>query len=318
MESINNKKKKFILKSQYTIPIVLLVMWVILSIMTPNFVNPINIRNLFRASAIYGIVSIGVTYIIIAGHADLSVGAVMGLSGMIVTYCMTNGVSIFLSIVIALLAAMIVGLINGLVVYLSKIPSFIATLGSMTAVRGVAQLVSNGQIIGNLPDAFRDFAGLQWLGIPSLVWILFIMTIIGQFVLSKTIYGRNLYAVGSNQEVARLSSISVSKTVVSVFVLSSLCAGIAGVLFASRLAQGLPTTGTGYELEAIAASVIGGASFMGGEGTVIGTIFGALIMTTLRNGGNLLKVNSFWLSVIIGIMTVVAVVIDTQRKRRKG
>ncbi|MCD7736035.1 MAG: ABC transporter permease [Lachnospiraceae bacterium] len=312
------KTKKFKIRQELTIPLVLLALWIILAILNPTFFTVRNITNLLRQASILGIASVGVTFLLVTGQSDLSVGSVMGLGAMVSTYTMSIGVPVPVSIILALLASMLVGVINGNIIYTTKVPAFIATLGTMTAVRGVAQLITGGLIISGLPKSFTAFASGSFLGIPYLVWTMFIAVAIGQFVLHKTIYGRNLYAVGSNIEVARLSGINVSFHVKSVYVLASTMAGFAGILYASRLSQGLPTTGSGYELNAITAAVIGGTSFMGGEGTVIGTLFGAVLMTTIDNGGNLLRINQFVLNIITGVITVSAVVIDTLRRRKES
>lgn len=311
------KKRRFSIEQKYMIPLILAAMWIFLSLITPSFRTLTNINNLLRQTSIYGICAVGMTFIIICAQCDLSMGAILGLSGMVCTWCLTHNVPIVLSILAALLVGVLSGCINGLIVVKTKIPAFIATLGTCTIARGLANMVSNGAIISNLPDEFKSIASTKFLKLPVLVWVFIILVIIGQFILSKTIIGRNIYACGSNAEVARLSGIAVEKYIVGVYAIAGFCASIGGVLYASRLAQGMASAGSGYELDAITAAVIGGASFFGGEGTIIGAVFGAFITTTLRNGGNLLKLNSFLMEVIIGIVTILAVTIDTLNKRSK-
>lgn len=178
-------------------------------------------------------------------------------------------------------------------------------------------LLGGGRMVGGLPRSFCNFVQLTFLGIPSLVWILAVVAIIGGFVLSRTRFGRNLYAIGSSVEAARLSGIKIGVNICAVYALTALMAGLGGILLTARLASGLPSAGSGYELESIAASVIGGTSFTGAEGSIGGTVLGAFIMTTLRNGGNLLGIDPFWLQIVIGVITVAAVFLDQLQKRKQ-
>jgi ribose transport system permease protein len=255
--------------------------------------------------------------VIFAGETDLSVGAILGMAGMLVTTLISKGLPIWLSIVITLIMGIVAGAINGVLVQTTHIPSFIATMGTMTAYRGVAELISGGVIVSGMPSSFKSFAGSTLLGIPGLVWIYAGVALVLGILLAKTIFGRNVYAVGSNAAVAQLSGISVNKIKIAVFSLSGLTAGLAGIMFALRMGQGLPSAGSGYELNCIASAVIGGASFTGGEGMVIGTVFGSFLIQTLQNGGNLLKISSFWLEVVTGVVLIAAVAIDTISKRNR-
>lgn len=310
-------KKKFKWKQQYTVPLILVALWIILSLTTPQFRTASNFVNLLRQTSILGVAAVGASFVIYSGETDLSVGAIMGLVGMLTTTCISKGLSIPVSILIGVVAGAVCGGINGVIVQYTKIPSFICTMGTMTAYRGVAELISGGKIVAGLPESFQKFASQTFIGIPSLVWIYIVISAILAVLLACTIFGRNVYAVGSNAAVAELSGISVKKTSIAVFAISGVTAAIAGIMFALRMGQGLPGAGSGYELNCIASAVIGGASFTGGEGAVIGTVFGSLLIQTLQNGGNLLKISSFWLEVVTGVVLIAAVAIDTISKRKR-
>lgn len=190
-------------------------------------------------------------------------------------------------------------------------------MGTMTAYRGIAELINDGKIVSGLPSSYQQFASKTFLGLPSLVWIYIVVAVIVGVLLAKTLFGRSVYAVGSNSAVAELSGISVFRTSVTVFAISGMTAALAGIMFSLRMGQGLPAAGSGYELNCIASAVIGGASFTGGEGTILGTVIGTLLIQTLQNGGNLLKISSFWLEVVTGAVLIIAVAIDTISKRRR-
>ena len=299
-----------------TLVAILVVLFVALAISTKGFLTVDNLSNLVRQTAVYGIVALGMTFVIISGGIDLSVGSVVGFSGIVVAMMMRGGYSISLSIALSIIVSVCFGLLNGVMIYDGKVPPFIATLGTMAILRGVTMLISNAAMIAGLPKAFLNFSQKTILGIPSLFVVWLIVTIISIFILSKTIFGRNVYAIGSNVEVARLSGINIRVNKYAIYGVCALLSAIAGILMTSRLANGIPTGGTGYELNAIAAAVVGGASLSGAEGTIVGTVLGAIIMATLRNGGNLLGINPFVLQIVIGFLIVGAVFIDQVRKMR--
>jgi ribose transport system permease protein len=196
-----------------------------------------------------------------------------------------------------------------------KLPPFIATLGMLGAARGLVLLLTGASTIAPLPDSFTAIANGFFLGLPNLFWVLILVTIVASFVLERTVFGRYVYAVGSNAESARLSGVPVNLVLISVYCISGLLAGFAGVLTASRLGAGIPTAGTGYELQAIAGAVIGGASLSGAKGRVIGAVIGALIMAMLNNGGNLLGIDPFYLQIAIGVLIILAVYFDNLQGR---
>ena len=314
---MENKKIHFKMKQSYTIPLILVALWVILSIVQPVFRSSNNIVNLLRQASTLGVCAIGASFVILSGETDLSVGAILGLVGMLTTKLISQGMSVAGAVLIGIVTGAVCGAINGIIVQYTRIPSFIATMGTMTAYRGIAELINGGKIVAGMPESFSKFASVTVLGLPTLVWIYIAVAALGTFIMSKTLFGRNVYAVGSNAQVAELSGISVHKTSIFVFAISGALAGVAGLMYAARMGQGLPAAGAGYELNCIASAVIGGASFTGGEGTIIGTVFGTFIIQTLQNGGNLLKINSFWLEVITGALLILAVSIDTLSKRKR-
>lgn len=314
-----DKKKQNLFITRYQTELLLIgilaVLFIFFGIKSPVFFKIDTLMKLLKQASVYGIIAIGMTFVITSSGIDLSVGSVVGLSGIVVSMCMTRGIPVFASVVIALAASVAVGIFNGALVHNAKVPPFIATMASMTIIRNVILLITGAKTISGLPQSFTAFASGNVVGIPNmfLTWLAIIC--LGIFITGRTVFGRNIYAYGSNKESARLSGINISKTVYGVYMFSALVCGIAGIIMAARLGNGVPTSGDGYELDAIAASVVGGASLDGGEGSVIGTVLGAMIMATLRQGGTLLGINSFIMEIIIGSLIAIAVIIDKLRKR---
>lgn len=302
--------------SKATLFIVLFVMWGVLSFLSPYFFTYNNIFNLVRQTSVIAVVATGMTFVIISGGIDLSVGSIVGASGIILSIMLVNGVPVFLAVLFTLLVAVILGAITGMFIYEGNVPPFIASLGMMSIARGLALLLSGGQIITGLPVSFVSFAQMEVLGLPMLSVVLIIVVLIAYLVLSKTRFGRNVYTIGSSDEVARLSGINMRLNYYSIYMLNAFLAALAGIMLTSRLSSGIPTSGNMYELDAIASVVIGGASLSGAEGSVFGTVIGALIMSTLRNGGNLLGIDPFWLRMATGLLIVLAVLFDQVRKKQ--
>lgn len=294
---------------------VLVILFIVLSFLTNRFFTGTNLTNLVRQASVNGIVALGMTFVIISAGIDLSVGSVVGFSGVLIGMLMVNGVPVFFSLIISTIISSLIGLANGIIIHDGKVPPFIATLGSMTVVRGGIMLISNARMVSGLPKSFTGFAQLRLAGLPTLFLVWVALIAVSVFITRKTVFGRNIYALGSNLEAARLSGINIRITTYGVYLFCAFASAVAGILMTSRLGNGIPTGGQGYELDAIAATVVGGASLDGGEGTIIGTVFGAIIMAALRNGGNLLGVNPFILEIIIGGLIVVAVLIDKKRKK---
>jgi len=295
--------------------LVLLIFIAALILTTNDFLTLTNLDNLVRQVAVFAILSIGQLFVILTGGIDLSVGSVLGLSGGVTALLLAAGAPIPLAILAGLLVGLLVGLINGQLVSRLKLPPFIATLGMLGIARGVVLLLTGARTIAPLPDAFNIIANGSILGLPSLFWILILVAIVAAFVLGRTVFGRYVYAVGSNAESSRLSGVPVNAVLIAVYSISGLLAGFAGVLTTSRLGAGIPTAGTGYELQAIAGAVIGGASLSGAKGRTIGAVLGALIMAILANGGNLLGVDPFYLQIAIGLLIILAVYFDNLQGR---
>lgn len=294
-------------------------MAVILTFLSPYFLTVENIFAIGLQMAVIAIMAIGEMMIIIAAGIDLSVGSVLALAGIICTKLMVMGVSLWLSILAGVAVGTVCGLLNGIMIAKGRIPPFIATLGMMGIARGLALIITGGVPIFGLKPGFEFLGGGRiFTVIPFPVFLMVLAAAVGHFLLTRTRFGRYTYAIGSNTEATRLSGVNVTRYVTLIYTFAGLLCGFAGVILASRLSTGQPTAGTGYELDVIAACVIGGASFSGGEGTIIGAIIGALIMGVLRNGCNLLDVSVFWQQIAIGLIIIVAVFIDQYRKEKVG
>jgi ribose transport system permease protein len=296
----------------------LFLLCVFFSLTSPHFLTTNNLLTVALQTSVIAIVAIGQTFVIIKSGIDLSVGSVVAISGVVAADLMTKGTPVAIAVLIGIGVGAVCGLINGFLIAFGKIPPFIATLGMMGAARGAALVITDGIPVSGLPASFGALAGAQLFGvIPSSVVIMLIIAIIMGLILSKSHFGRNIYAIGSNEEAAYLSGIPIKKTKMWVYVVSGLMSGIAGIVLTSRLVSAQPTAGNMYELDAIAAVVIGGASLMGGVGSILGTLIGAFVMGVLRNGLNLLNVSPFWQQIAIGGVVVLAVFIDNLR-RKKG
>jgi len=298
---------------------VLAALFIFFTFTSPVFFQFSNIMNLLRQTAISGIIALGMVFVIISSGIDLSVGSVLGFSGTAVALLMTNyGVPVPIAIILAILACAVIGLLNGVLIYDGKVPPFIATMGMMSLVRAVLMLMTNARMISGFPESFLAIARAQVLGIPLLAVVWILLTAIAVFIAKKTVFGRNVYAYGSNKESARLSGINTRITIYGTYIFSAVMCAIAGILITSRLSNAAPTAGTGFELDAIAAAVVGGASLSGGKGSVIGAFLGAIIMSTLRQGGTLLGVNAFIMEIVIACLIVLAVLIDQLGRKRGG
>ena len=316
--SVNSKEEKQFkkgMKTEIYLLLILALLFIALSISSPVFLKVGNMKTLARQASIYGIVAIGMVFVITSSGIDLSVGSVVGLSGVLTAMFIVNGMPIPAAMILSIIIGSLIGLVNGILVHDGKVPPFIATMGTMTVTRAIIMLITGAKTVSGLPKSFTGIAQATVLGVPFL-FVAWIITIgIAWFITHKTVFGRNIYAFGSNKEAARLSGIDVRKTTYGVYMFSAIVCSIAGILLTARLGNGVPTSGSGYELDAIAASVVGGASLDGGEGSVIGTVLGAVIMATLRQGGTLLGINAFIVEIIIGSLIVIAVLLDKLRKK---
>jgi ribose/xylose/arabinose/galactoside ABC-type transport system permease subunit len=299
--------------TEVTLGAILLAFFVVLTFSTPYFMTQENLSNLVKQSAINGIIALGEACIIITGGIDLSVGAVVGLSGVVAAMLMREQWSPELACLAALVASVGVGVVNAAMVFEGRIPPFIATLATMTMGRGLVKLVTDARTVAGLPQNFLSFGEANYLGIPSQFWVWMILAVVLMVVLTRTRFGRNLYAIGSSQEVARLSGIDLRRNLYLVYIVGALTAGIAGIVLTARVRMAAPTAGMSYELYAIAAAVVGGVSLAGAQGTIVGVLLGTLIMTTITNGGNLLGIDAFTLEIAIGALIALAVWLDKFR-----
>jgi ribose transport system permease protein len=309
----------------------LIVIFIFFSVVSPFFLTRDNVIGILLATAVNGILALGVTFVIITAGIDLSVGTVMTLSAMTTAVAVAVwGLPIPVGILVGLLTGGVAGLVNGLVISRMKIPPFVATLGMMMMARGLALVIpaalfgsvkpvyfsdtpifnqiTMGSIVGNVIPA---------LPVPNAVLILFGAALIASFILTKTVLGRYAVAIGSNEEATRLSGVNVANWKTAIYALCGLFSGLAGVVIASRLNSAQPGLGAGYELDAIAAVVIGGTSLSGGEGTILGTLIGAFLMSTLTNGLRIMGVPQEWQMVVTGAIVILAVYLDILRRRAR-
>ncbi|MFG3657393.1 substrate-binding domain-containing protein [Streptomyces sp. NPDC047706] len=293
----------------------LVVLVIALSALSGDFLTADNLLNIGVQAAVTAILAFGVTFVIVSAGIDLSVGSVAALSATVLAWSATNeGVPVVLAVLLAVATGIACGLVNGFLISYGKLPPFIATLAMLSVARGLSLVISQGSPIA-FPDSVSHLGDTLggWLPVPVLVMV--VMGLITAFVLGRTYLGRSMYAIGGNEEAARLSGLRVRKQKLAIYALSGLFAAAAGIVLASRLSSAQPQAAQGYELDAIAAVVIGGASLAGGTGKASGTLIGALILAVLRNGLNLLSVSAFWQQVVIGVVIALAVLLDTVRRK---
>jgi len=290
---------------------------VLLWALTPHFLTVSNLLNVLEQTAINAVIAAGMTFVIISGGIDLSVGSLVALAGVVLATALQGGAPIPLAIAASLATGFGFGLLNGAAITWGRLPPFIATLGMMSIARGCALLFTEGRPISGFDPHFRAIATSRLAGVPMPVLITAVVYLAGQFVLAETRFGRYAYSIGGNEEATRLSGVNVRMHKALVYGVSGLASAMAAVLLTARLNSAQPIAGIMYELDAIAATVIGGTSLMGGEGGLGGTIIGALIMGVLRNGLNLLGVSSFVQQIVIGLVIVFAVLVDTVLKARR-
>ena len=319
MPSVDRRRvKELVGSSGPALGMVLLV--VVLAFLSPVFLTVRNLFNVFQQISVLAILALGSTAVIITGGIDLSVGSIVGLSGMVAGWTFVEaGLPMAVAILAALAVAGLVGLLNGVMITAGRLPPFIATLATLSIARGLALIVSDGRPISGFPDWFRTIATYDLFGVvPLSVLLVVVLFLLGGAYLRYRPSGRALYAIGGNEEVARLSGLKVAREKLKVYTAAGVLSGLGGLVLAARLNSAQPTGGQGAELDVIAAVVIGGASLSGGAGTMSGTLMGALIIGVLRNGLNLLDVSSFWQQVVIGAVIALAVMTDTLRKRSQS
>jgi len=287
----------------------------LLSILSPHFLSVSNLRNVLEQTAINAVVAVGMTFVVISGGIDLSVGSVVAFSGVLLASALAAGAPVPVAIAAGLAASALCGLANGLLVTRGRLPPFIATLGMMSVARGAALVFTEGRPVSGFEAGFRSLATGRVLGLPMPVLAVAVTYVAAHLLLTRTRFGRYVYAIGGNEEATRLSGVAVRFHKTMVYALCGATSGLAAVLLTARLNSAQPIAGMMYELDAIAATVIGGTSLLGGSGSLGGTLVGALIMGVLRNGLNLLGVSSYLQQIVIGGVIIVAVLVDSLLKR---
>ncbi|MDK9862080.1 ABC transporter permease [Staphylococcus equorum] len=294
----------------------LILLVIIISALNSAFLDPSNLFNLLRQVSINGLIAFGMTFVILTGGIDLSVGSTLALSSAMVAILMVSGVDSIIALLLGCIFGAVLGAVNGLLITLGKMAPFIATLATMTVFRGLTLVITDGNPITNLNGsyAFQLFGRGYFLGIPVPAVTMFVTFIILYILLHKTVFGRQTYAMGGNEKAAFISGIKVNKLKIMIYSLAGLMSAMAGAILTSRLNSAQPTAGMSYELDAIAAVVLGGTSLTGGKGRILGTLIGVLIIGVLNNGLNLLGVSSFYQQVVKGVVIIIAVLIDRKNK----
>lgn len=297
--------------SKYGIFIALLVICILLSIATPYFFTTQNILIILRQVSINGILAIGVTFVIITGGIDLSLGSVLALTGVVAAgFAHPGTYPLVVPVILGIFTGVVIGAINGLTITLGRVAPFIVTLGMMTIARGLALVWSNGRPVTNLSPAFNFIGGGDLLHIPVPVLLFVLVIVVSAVILKYTRTGRYIYAVGGNENAARASGIRIKRVKLFAYIFCGALAGLAGIILAARITTGQPNAGIAYELDAIAAVVIGGTSLMGGRGSIAGTVIGVLIIGVINNGLDLLNVTSYYQQIIKGVIIISAVLLD--------
>lgn len=316
---IEKSKVPHIISDNIGIMVVLLILCIIVSLATDKFLTSGNIISVLRQISINTYIALGMTLIIILGHIDLTVGAVVAMCGTLtVGFIVNQGLPVELAIIGGILLGVLFGFINGVIVSTFKVPSFIITMAMMNVANGIAYVYSGGQST-RITDGFFISIGTGYLFslIPLPVLYMILLIIVISFLLVKTRFGVYVYAIGGNREAARLSGIPIRKIEIIVFTLSGLLSAFAGLVLASRMYSGQPSVGSGYEMDAIAACVLGGTSMAGGKGSISGTVLGAMVIGIISNGLNLIGVSSYWQLIVKGIIIATAVIWDSQKEKFK-
>ena len=296
--------------------VALLLLCVVMAVLSPVFLNTQNLLNVGVQAAVVAILAFGQTFVIVSSGIDLSVGSVAALAAIVTGYSASvQGLNPVVAILLGMVTGVAAGLVSGALVAYGKLPAFIATMAMLSVARGLALVLSDGIPLAQ-PDAVAWFGKTIGGWLPMPVVIMVVLGLLAAFILNRTYTGRAMYAIGGNEEAARLSGINVRRQQLIIYALSGVFAAVAGLVLAGRLVSGQPQAAAGYELDAIAAVVIGGASLAGGSGRAFGTFIGALVLAVIRNGLNLLNVSSFWQQVVIGAVIALAVLTDTLRRRR--
>jgi ribose transport system permease protein len=295
---------------------IIIILAIIFQIRAPEFTSSVNLQNIARQMAVIGVIAVGETFVIITAGIDLSVGSTLGFTALLISEALANGWPLSLAILMPLAVGALIGLFNGVLVDTQKLPPFIVTLGMLSVLRGITNIIANGVDITFTNTPFTNFGINSTFGIPDLFWVLVAVCIVAVILLQFSQVGRHIYAVGSNYEGARLAGINVRSTTILVYAISGFLAAVGAILITARLGLGDPQSGTSYELDAIAAAVLGGASLFGARGTIVGTFMGVLLVNIIENGVNLLNVSSFYAQVAEGALIIIVVWVDQWRKRK--
>jgi ribose transport system permease protein len=306
------------IRNNFGILIGLLVLCIVLTFATDFFLTGKNLLTVLRQICINVLLAFGMTFVLIVGGIDLTVGSVVGASGVAVVMLIEAGFPIPVAIIFALLLGAIVGLINGSIIAYTGMPAFIVTLSMQGVVRGIAYIITDGRSVASNNKVFTTLGNSYLFGIPLPIYVVAAVMAVISIILYRTKFGRRMYAIGGNSTAAKFTGIKINGLVVKVYVISAVLSALAGIILASRMYSGQPTAGQGYESDAIAAAVLGGTSFTGGIGTIGGTLIGALVIGVLSNGLNLLHISSYVQMVIKGIVIILAVGIDLFKNRNKS
>lgn len=308
----NNSLKELLIKYKSLLGLVLLI--AVVSILNPAFLSAKNIMNILRQTSVNAVIAAGMTFVILTGGIDLSVGSILGISGAVCASLLVSGQNVVVAVISALVVGAIVGFLNGFIISKGKLQPFIATLATMTVLKGLTLVYTNGNPItlgsNELAMSFGKIGGGTILGIPTPAMIMIVVFMVCYYILHNTRIGRYTYALGSNEEATKLSGLNTDKIKIWVYTMSGILASVAGIIITSRLYSAQPTAGSGYELDAIAAVVLGGTSLNGGKGKITGTIVGALIIGVLSNALNILDVSSYYQTMVKGAVILLAVLLD--------
>lgn len=306
-----------ILKQYGGIFLSLIVLCAIFSITNHRFMSVANFMNVLQQVAVIAIAAFGMTWVILLGEIDLSIGSIIAVAGMVGAQCFGYGMGFAPALVLTLLAGALMGFINGALTAKLLLPSFIVTVATMGIYRGLVSLPTNGAPAMITNDTWTAIGGDNFLGLPIIIWIVVVLFVVNHVLLSKTTFGRRAYLTGGNREAALYSGIKVDRLKISIFMISGVMAAVSGVLLSSRLYSAQTNAGMSYELDAIAAAVLGGTSLAGGVGTMVGTLIGALIIGVMNNGMNMLSVPYFYQLIVKGLVILIAVWLDVRAKRAK-
>ena len=309
---MKEKSRAKSLISEYFIFVIFIAL-VVLTCLKPSFIQPANLVNILKQASINGILAFGMMFVIIAGGFDMSVGSTVAFTGILAAMLGQGQYPIFVPLIVAMLGGLAVGVVNGVGVAVGNLPPFIMTLGTMTAVRGLALLISDGKPIIGISESYKAVAASSIFGIPMLAVFLVITILLCSFVLSKTVYGRRVYACGGNLLAAQVSGINTTKIRISTFAIAGLLAGLSGFLMTSRVTIAQPTAAESYEMDAM----VGGVSMTGGVGKPWGVVIGCLLITVIANGLDIMGVSSHWQKIVKGAIIVLAVLIDVKGKSKK-